>query len=191
MSSLLVASVACTQPEGSPGAAAQAYFDAVVARDGNQIYPWLDAGTQKTTSELFKTLQSTRSLIEKHYKGLEKIKAVRATGVDVLKESKTAPELFTELLLKGGNAGEVSTLQSWGMTIRSINESDGGAKVQTVAGDTLELVKQGDRWAVKLSTDDLSRLQALKRTAEQDLAKIQSNIKAIAAKRYGTNTASD
>lgn len=175
----------CTQPEGSAGAAAEAYLSAVVERDATRVYPLLDSGTHKAMDELFKTFVTTHELIQKHYDGEAQKKAMRATRADVVVNLKRADALFSVLMMDAGVSTELSTLESWGLAIRSVDESAGIAKVQTIAGDTIELVQEGSRWAVKLSTDDLSRLQSIKARAEKDLSQIQADLRAIKSKRFG------
>lgn len=148
-------------PEGS----LHLFRDALMAKDTPAILSACSKQTHATLAELHTLLKEQRAAITTHYPE-DHVPAARTAYSDGVLDAPDSAALFAALLAEELAALEATPGLKYGMSALGAATIDGDrATVPTQSGETVELVKEGDRW----------KITAFERPVEQNLNRVKLN----------------
>jgi len=177
---------ACSIPEGDQSSPTGVHYLWIQQRAaggaGNDaLWELLDPNVKKELERWLTAEKQTLALIKASYPKEDAQKALAAIGGDKRGQAKDARALF-DVIVKPPPAA-LGMLGAVAAHVRSEEVAGDGqsATLRTFGGDDVSLVKGEDgHWYVSLPSADLERLRNARSMAEQNLQRVQSNLKKLA-----------
>ena len=179
----IMCAASCASQSEASAEATKRWLQAEASRDAATLWEMLAPDDKASIAALFDDVKALNTLVLTIYPPVEVESARSQSGLAAFDEVNSPKALFSVLLGQTSAETALSRFQVLGMHVTSAPESADGVVTKTLAGDTVQFIRDGETLYVPLSADDRNRLAKMQASVKALQQSIRSQSKDMASRR--------